>query len=274
MPPEKALRMSKVLAISSFVARGTVGLQAAGPALSAFGHEVVALPSVVLSNHPGDGPTARQPISPSILEQMLSVLDGNGFLEGIGAILSGYLPEPDHVDVVARAVSLVKRRSPRAVYVCDPVFGDDPCGFYLSEATASAIKSQLLPKADIATPNRFELAWLAGVPVTGAEAAEDAARRLGVANVVATSVPLEQDVVGTMLVTMRDVEIRRNTSLARVPHGTGDALAGLLTGYAAARVPLKEGFAAAHARLMDVIAESRDSDILYLSVLGKPARGA
>ena len=182
--------MPKVLAISSFVAHGTVGLQAAGPALQALGHRVIALPSVVLSNHPGYGQFARQPVAPEVLEQMLSALDGNGALEGIGAILTGYLPERGHVDVASRAVSLVKRRSPQAVYICDPVFGDDPGGFYLPEATAAAIKARLLPMADLVTPNRFELSWLSNAPVDSAATATDAARRLGVATVIATSVPL------------------------------------------------------------------------------------
>lgn len=259
--------MPKVLAISSFVAHGTVGLQAAGPAAQALGHRVIALPSVVLSNHPGYGQFARQPVPPEALEQMLSALDGNGALEGIGAILTGYLPEGGHVEAASRAVALVKRRSPQAVYICDPVFGDDPGGFYLPEATAAAIKAGLLPMADLVTPNRFELSWLSGTPVDNAATATDAARRLGVATVVATSVPLGPGGIGTMLICGHETQTHRNDSLARVPHGTGDLLAGLLAGYAASSVPVKDGLAAAHAILMNVIARSRDGDDLDLSAL-------
>ena len=45
--------MARVLALSSYVAFGSVGLAAIVPALHWLGHEVIALPTVVLSNHPG-----------------------------------------------------------------------------------------------------------------------------------------------------------------------------------------------------------------------------
>ena len=45
--------MARVLALSSYVAFGSVGLAATVPALHWLGHEVIALPTVVLSNHPG-----------------------------------------------------------------------------------------------------------------------------------------------------------------------------------------------------------------------------
>ena len=45
--------MAKVLAISSHVVRGHVGLDATVPALQYLGHEVWALPTVLLSSRPG-----------------------------------------------------------------------------------------------------------------------------------------------------------------------------------------------------------------------------
>ena len=46
-------RMARVLALSSHVAFGSVGLAAIVPALQWLGHEVIVMPTVVLSNHPG-----------------------------------------------------------------------------------------------------------------------------------------------------------------------------------------------------------------------------
>ena len=48
--------MARVLALSSHVARGCVGLAATVPALQWLGHEVWALPTVVLASRPGLGP--------------------------------------------------------------------------------------------------------------------------------------------------------------------------------------------------------------------------
>ena len=60
--------MASVLALSSHVALGSVGLAAIVPALQSLGHEVWAVPTVVLSNRPGFGPLRgerpRRPISP------------------------------------------------------------------------------------------------------------------------------------------------------------------------------------------------------------------
>jgi pyridoxine kinase len=52
--------MAKVLAISSHVVRGHVGLAATVPALQYLGHEVWALPTVLLSSRPGLGRLAKR----------------------------------------------------------------------------------------------------------------------------------------------------------------------------------------------------------------------
>ena len=52
--------MAKVLAISSHVVRGAVGLAATVPALQYLGHEVWALPTVLLSSRPGLGRLAKR----------------------------------------------------------------------------------------------------------------------------------------------------------------------------------------------------------------------
>ena len=48
----------RVLSISSQVVWGPVGNSAAVPALQAGGHEVLGLPTITLSAHPGHGPPA------------------------------------------------------------------------------------------------------------------------------------------------------------------------------------------------------------------------
>ena len=48
----------RILSMSSQVAYGPVGNTAAVPALQALGHEVLAVPTVILSNHPGHGAPA------------------------------------------------------------------------------------------------------------------------------------------------------------------------------------------------------------------------
>ena len=135
------------------------------------------------------GTVAGQRIDPALLRQILATLDAHGWLKGVDAVLSGYLPTPEHVAVVAEAVELVRGHNPAATYYCDPVLGDDPKGLYIAEDAARALAETLVPIADVTFPNRFELEWLSGVPVTEAASARAAAARLGSAWTIATSIP-------------------------------------------------------------------------------------
>ena len=73
-----------------------------------------------------------------------------------------------------------------------PVLGDASAGeegrLYVPKEQAEEIRKQLLPKADIITPNPFEMGWLAGLDTPNNN--EDllaAARSLKVETVLATS---------------------------------------------------------------------------------------
>ena len=73
-------RMARVLALSSHVAFGSVGLAAMVPALHWLGHEVIVMPTVVLSNHPGYARFAGEPIPATQIAAMLDALEANGWL--------------------------------------------------------------------------------------------------------------------------------------------------------------------------------------------------
>jgi pyridoxine kinase len=222
--------MARVLALSSHVAFGSVGLAAIVPALQWLGHEVIVMPTVVLSNQPGYPGLAGEPIPAAQIGAMFDALETNGWLAETAAVITGYLPSPAHVGEARSAVERVRRTNAGALYLCDPVFGDDGEGLYLSEATASAIRDELLPLASLTTPNRFELSWLAGLPVGDAAEARQAAWALGVPTVLATSIPADDNRLANVLVT-RDNAIacfvRRRPS---APHGTGDLLAAMYLG--------------------------------------------
>ncbi|MDP1639481.1 MAG: pyridoxal kinase [Hyphomicrobium sp.] len=222
--------MARVLALSSHVAFGSVGLAAMVPALHWLGHEVIVMPTVVLSNHPGYARFAGEPIPASQIAGMLDALEANGWFNDTAAVISGYLPSPGHVAAVRSAVERVRRGNAGALYVCDPVFGDEPEGIYLSEATASAIRDELLPIATLATPNRFELSWLAGLPVGDPIEARQAAWALGVPSVLATSVPADDNRLANVLVMGNECAACYVRRRASAPHGTGDLLAAMYLG--------------------------------------------
>ena len=259
--------MARVLAISSYVAFGSVGLAAIVPALHWLGHEVIALPTVVLSNHPGYPRFAGEAIPAAQIGAMLDAMEANGWLADTAAVISGYLPSPAHVAQARSAVERVRRANPEALYLCDPVFGDEPEGLYLSEATASAIRDELLPLASLATPNRFELAWLAGLPVGDPPEARQAAWALGVPTVLATSIPASDNRLANVLV-QNDAAIaccvRRRE---KAPHGTGDLLAAMYLGRRLYGEAPANALAAAAAAVDVSVAASMGRDELPLAAM-------
>jgi len=179
--------MPTVLAISSQVVYGHVGNSAAAFALRRLGVHVLPVPTIVLSSHPGISPHAIQRIAPDKLDEMLAALAANGWLDRLDAVQTGYLPSAAHVAVAAKWVR--RLRAEGALYVCDPIIGDEPAGLYVPEESARAIAEELLPLADVATPNRFELGWFAGAEIADAAGALALARALPAESVLATSCP-------------------------------------------------------------------------------------
>lgn len=263
--------MATVLAISSEVVRGYVGNSAVRCALQAMGHDVWALPSIILSNHPGHAKCAGEQISTETLSDMLTALRTNGWLKDVDAVISGYLPSAAHVDIVSEIVCELRATRP-VRYLCDPVLGDDPKGLYIDADAAAAIRGQLVELADIITPNRFELAWLFGDDVTGPDDALTAARTLKVPRVLATSIPGQQPATMTNLC----IDTTANDSLSPgfridvqhagdAPNGTGDLLAALYFGHSLNRCSCETAFAAAVAGVDTAIRQSAGADELRLS---------
>ena len=153
-----------VIVLSSHVVRGSVGNRAAVFALETLGFPVWAMPTILLPWHPGHGMGTRIVPDPQQFANLLHDLENAPWLDEVGAVLSGYLGDPSQAAAVASLVKAVKRQNSNARYLCDPVIGDQQ-SLYVTEATARAIRDQLMPLADIATPNRFELEWLSGVPL-------------------------------------------------------------------------------------------------------------
>lgn len=217
--------MATVLALSSSVARGHVGLSAFVPVMQRLGHEVIALPSVVLSNHPGHEASSGFRVAVEALDGMLSALNTNGWLAAVDLVVTGYLPSAGHVAFAARALDTIEAAAGRRpTYVCDPVLGDAPYGLYIEEDAAAAVRSDLIARADVLTPNCFELGWLSGLgAIADPAAAVAAARTLPAKAVLATSVP-DGDGLANVLVTEDDAWLTRVPLMAHVPHGTGDVL--------------------------------------------------
>ena len=257
--------MSRILAISSEVVHGHVGLSAVVPTLQRLGHEVLALPTVLLSNHPGYARVAGMRLPPDLLGEIVAALDANGRLAGVDAVLSGYLPTAAHVELACDVLKRVRLASPTALFLCDPILGDDPKGLYVDISAAEAVRTHLAGACDVLTPNRFDLAWLSGHPVETWREAVAAAKLLAAPVVIATSIPGAAGELMTLAIRHDGVSSCSVGERERVPHGTGDLLAALYLAHILARRPNGEALARSVAGVEAAIAGSTGRDELDLA---------
>ncbi|MEL6746184.1 MAG: bifunctional hydroxymethylpyrimidine kinase/phosphomethylpyrimidine kinase, partial [Pseudomonadota bacterium] len=115
------------------------------------------------------------------------------WLPEVGGIFSGYLGDAAQADAIASLVTTARKANPDFLYAADPVIGDHD-RLYVPLEVAKAVRDVLLPLADIATPNPFELAWLtndtpATTPHAVAAMAEAMSEKWSVGSVLATSAP-------------------------------------------------------------------------------------
>lgn len=211
-----------VIVVSSHVARGSVGNRAAVFALETLGFPVWAVPTVILPWHPGHGRATRIVPPAEQFAGLIADLVRAPWLGEVGAVLSGYLGEASQADAIADLVGAVKAKNPGALYVCDPVMGDSG-GLYVPEATAKALRDRLMPLADIATPNRYELAWMAGADLPDLKSTTAAALDAGPATMLVTSAPaMMSGSTGNLLLDSSQVVLAEHRLIDRPPNGLGD----------------------------------------------------
>ena len=87
---------------------GTSGLAATVPALQWLGHEVWALPTVLLASRPGLGHLREHDLPPADLDAMLSALEADGCWASLDAVFTGYFPSPQSVAAAAQAIARIK----------------------------------------------------------------------------------------------------------------------------------------------------------------------
>ncbi len=237
---------SFVISIQSQVVFGHVGNSAALFPMQAAGLEVAAIPTVIFSNTP-DYPTLRgRALPPEFFSDLLQGARERGLPERADFLLTGYIGSLDVAMMVADFVAEAKVANPRLTYVCDPVMGDAGPGLYVPEAIADVMRDRLLPMADIATPNPFELSWLTGQTIAtlkDLEAARSFLRIAPGAHLIATGCSLEDTPPGHIESVILGAECASRHPVKHLPvalPGTGDLFAGLIVAGRARGLPLTQ----------------------------------
>lgn len=255
-----------VIVISSHVVRGSVGNRAAVFALEAMGFPVWALPTVVLPWHPGHGRATRLSFPEEGFDHLIDDLINAPWISEVGAVLTGYFGGAAQTSAAARLVAALKARNPGLLYLCDPVMGDVG-GLYVSEETAVGIRDNLIPLASIATPNRYELAWLSGSTLQTNSDIIDAALSLGPARMLVTSaIPMMAGGLGNLLLSGRHALLAEHRLIDNPPNGLGDLLAAVFLARLLSGIPEERALQLATASVYEILARTmkRGSDELTL----------
>jgi pyridoxine kinase len=225
----------RVLSIQSSVAYGHVGNSAAVFPLQRLGHEVVAVDTVHFAHHTGYGAARGPRHSPAEVSALIGGLSSLGVLGSVDAVLSGYLGDVGMAAVVLEAVAGVKAANPTALYCCDPVMGDLGRGFFVADGLSEFFRDVVVPRADVLTPNAFELGFLTELPVSSVPEAVVAARSLaGPRVVLVTSVAPDDDSVSTVAVSGDEAWTVTTPLLPATFAGAGDLTAALFLAHLSA----------------------------------------
>jgi pyridoxine kinase len=152
-----------ILSIQSHVVYGYAGNTAAVFPMQRLGREVWAINTVEFSNHTGYGSWKGKVLGGELAEELVAGLEERGVLPQCEAVLSGYMGDAAVGRAITGAVKKVRSVAPKALYCCDPVMGDVGRGFYVKPDIPDIFRNELVPLADIITPNQFELEALTGI---------------------------------------------------------------------------------------------------------------
>ncbi len=216
--------MKTALIISSWVSASAVGAGVSQFCMQRLGVNALVLPTVILGRHPGWGEPGGGPVALAQMQDMWHAIGQQSIM--IDAVLTGYMSSPEQVKFSAALINELKNRQPDMKVLIDPVMGDHG-RLYIAEKTAQKIISDLIPRADYVTPNRFELAYITGLAAPTLKLQYQACQALPCTALV-TSVNVHND-IGALL-HIKDDDSQDQSALIHhqqfdtVPHGGGDAL--------------------------------------------------
>ena len=225
-----------VLSIQSSVAYGHVGNSAATLPLQRLGIGVWPVNTTHLSNHLGHPSWRGGAAQTEMVADIVAGIEALGVLGECDALLSGFLGTAALGAVVLDALAMLRAANPAAIFALDPVIGDDGIEIYVPEGVPEFLRDRLLPRADIITPNRYEVEFLTARKircVDDALAAMAELRARGPGLVVATSIPdaNDADVTITLAADGEGAWMVRSPRLETAVHGAGDLFSALFLGH-------------------------------------------
>ncbi|CAG2117906.1 unnamed protein product [Medioppia subpectinata] len=103
--------------------------------------------------------------------------------------MTGYVGNESFLESISQVIKTIKDENPGALYHCDPVMGDNG-KLYVPKELVPVYRNQIIPIADVITPNQFELELLTDIKINSesdAIKALEALHEIGIETVVITS---------------------------------------------------------------------------------------
>uniref|UniRef100_A0A182MFN9 Pyridoxal kinase n=1 Tax=Anopheles culicifacies TaxID=139723 RepID=A0A182MFN9_9DIPT len=153
---------NRVLSIQSHVVHGHVGNKSAVFPLQVLGFEVDQINSVQFSNHTGyKNGFKGQVLNEKELADVYGGLVDNDLHKLYTHLLTGYVGNPAFLREIANILKSLRGVNEKLIYVCDPVMGDDGI-MYVPKELLPIYRDEIVPLADIITPNQYEVELLTG----------------------------------------------------------------------------------------------------------------
>ena len=96
----------------------------------------------------------------SELEKISDGLSDNQLI-GYDFFLTGFIGSESFLNSILKIWNRIRKANPKAIFVCDPVLGDDGV-YYVDTSLKHIYRKSLIPTAFVITPNQFEAEELTG----------------------------------------------------------------------------------------------------------------
>ena len=268
-------KIKRIAALHDLSGFGRCALTVIIPALSAMGHQVIPLPTALLSTHTGGFENPYFLDLTDTMEPIIEHWDKLGI--DFDEIYSGFLGNEAQAEVVKKLIA--RKQDLHKIVMVDPVMGDD--GVLYSTYTPSLVDAirDLCRSADIITPNITEAHFLLERPYVDTltlprRDAEDliydlllSLTKLGARKIALTGVHLASAGDGENVITAGiDLDVSKRPFFSSQPRinknypGTGDLFASVLLGKLLSGVDFQSSCRAASGYIHDVIEYSMGFD--------------
>lgn len=223
-----------ILTISSQVLYGHVGNAVADFTLKRLGHPVIAVPTVVLSNHKGYSDAAGEIFGPDLLRDFFAALERRGALDSLSAVQTGFMATVGQAQNIFDFLGELRNSKPDLPIIIDPVMGDKG-RLYVDPALVTVFRERAPSLASLITPNVFEAQTLIDAQEPGLTRLAHRLQQAGFAQGLITSaetlLPASSDrAIMCFEPQGQSIVHHEGLSFQREPNGVGDFVAALSAG--------------------------------------------